>query len=107
MGVKNRVATVFVTPSVATRLIRALKEPPRDRKKVKNVKHNGNVAFSEVLKIAREPSRSAWPRTSRASSLSASAPRSRSAAPSTASPGGAPGQDQGRPAEVPGEISPP
>jgi large subunit ribosomal protein L12e len=56
--VKNRVATVFVTPSVATRLIRALKEPPRDRKKVKNIKHNGNVAFSEVLKIARE----AWPK---------------------------------------------
>merc|ERR1712146_507153 len=53
--VKNRVATVFVTPSVATRLIRALKEPPRDRKKVKNVRHNGNVAFSEVLKIPRGP----------------------------------------------------
>ena len=52
--VKNRVATVFVTPSVAARLIRALKEPPRDRKKVKNIKHDGNVAFSEVLKIARE-----------------------------------------------------
>ena len=52
--VKNRVAVVFVTPSVATRLIRALKEPPRDRKKVKNIKHNGNVALSEVIKIARE-----------------------------------------------------
>ena len=52
--VKNRVATVFVTPSVATRVIRALKEPPRDRKKVKNIKHNGNVAFSEMVKIARE-----------------------------------------------------
>lgn len=52
--VKNRVATVFVTPSVATRIIRALKEPPRDRKKVKNIKHNGNVAFSEIVKIARE-----------------------------------------------------
>ena len=54
LKVKNRVATVFVTPSVASRLIRALKEPPRDRKKVKNIKHNGNVAFSEVLKIAKD-----------------------------------------------------
>jgi len=54
LRVKNRVATVVVTPSVASRLIRALKEPPRDRKKVKNVKHNGNIPFSEVLKIAKE-----------------------------------------------------
>eukprot|EP00796_Vickermania_ingenoplastis_P005289 gene5288-3793_t len=54
LRVKNRVATVFVTPSVASRLIRALKEPPRDRKKVKNIKHNGNITFAEVIKIAKE-----------------------------------------------------
>lgn len=54
LRVKNRVATVFVTPSVASRLIRALKEPPRDRKKVKNIKHNGSIAFSEIIKIAKE-----------------------------------------------------
>nr|CCC93188.1 unnamed protein product [Trypanosoma congolense IL3000] len=54
LRVKNRVATVIVTPSVASRLIRALKEPPRDRKKVKNIKHDGNIAFSEILKIAKE-----------------------------------------------------
>ena len=52
--VKNRVATVFVTPSVASCLIRALKEPVRDRKKVKNVKHNGNVTLNEVIKIAKD-----------------------------------------------------
>ena len=52
--VKNRVATVHVTPSAASMLIRALKEPPRDRKKVKNIKHSGSVGFQEVLKIARE-----------------------------------------------------
>ncbi|KAG5477879.1 hypothetical protein LSCM1_05181 [Leishmania martiniquensis] len=54
LRVKNRVATVMVTPSVASRLIRALKEPPRDRKKVKNIKHSGNIAFSEIIKIAKE-----------------------------------------------------
>lgn len=54
LKVKNRVATVEVTPSVASRLIRALKEPARDRKKVKNIKHSGNLPFSEVLKIAKE-----------------------------------------------------
>ena len=54
LKVKNRVATVVVTPSVASRLIRALKEPPRDRKKVKNIKHSGNIAMAEVIKIAKE-----------------------------------------------------
>ncbi|KAK7197169.1 60S ribosomal protein L12 [Novymonas esmeraldas] len=54
LRVKNRVATVSVTPSVASRLIRALKEPPRDRKKVKNIKHSGNIAFAEIIKIAKE-----------------------------------------------------
>ncbi|EPY34233.1 large subunit ribosomal protein L12e [Strigomonas culicis] len=54
LRVKNRVATVIVTPSAASRLIRALKEPARDRKKVKNIKHDGSIAFSEVLKIAEE-----------------------------------------------------
>jgi large subunit ribosomal protein L12e len=52
--VKNRVATVFVQPSVATRVIKALKEPPRDRKKVKNIKHSGNVTFQEIVKIAKD-----------------------------------------------------
>eukprot|EP00754_Rhynchopus_humris_P050854 Rhum_TRINITY_DN9195_c0_g2::Rhum_TRINITY_DN9195_c0_g2_i1::g.32040::m.32040/K02870/RP-L12e, RPL12; large subunit ribosomal protein L12e len=53
LTVKNRQATVSVVPSASSLLIRALKEPPRDRKKVKNIKHNGNVPFDEVLRIAR------------------------------------------------------
>lgn len=52
--VKNRVARVEVAPSVASMLIRALKEPARDRKKVKNVKHNGNITMKEVQKIAKD-----------------------------------------------------
>ena len=52
--VKNRVAKVEVTPSAASMIIRALKEPPRDRKKTKNIKHNGNINFQEIIKIARD-----------------------------------------------------
>ena len=52
--VKNRVATVHLQPSVATRVIKALKEPPRDRKKVKNIKHSGNVTLQEIIKIAKD-----------------------------------------------------
>jgi len=53
LTIQNRVAQVEVVPSAAALLIRALKEPPRDRKKVKHVKHNGDIPFSEVLNIAR------------------------------------------------------
>ena len=33
--------------------MRELKEPPRDRKKVKNVKHSGNITLEAVIGIAR------------------------------------------------------
>lgn len=38
LRIQNRVATISVVPSAASLIIRALKEPPRDRKKVKNSK---------------------------------------------------------------------
>merc|ERR1712213_215762 len=51
--VQNRQAKVEVCPSAAALTIKALKEPPRDRKKVKHVKHSGNITFDEVINIAR------------------------------------------------------
>jgi len=51
--VQNRQAKVEVCPSAASMIIRALKEPPRDRKKVKHVKHNGNITLDDIIKIAR------------------------------------------------------
>ncbi|CAL4125558.1 unnamed protein product [Meganyctiphanes norvegica] len=52
--IQNRQARVEVVPSAASLIIKALKEPPRDRKKVKHVKHNGNIAFDVMLDIARK-----------------------------------------------------
>lgn len=49
----NRVATIELCPGVATLVIKALKEPPRDRKKVKNIKHSGNLPLSEIVRIAK------------------------------------------------------
>lgn len=40
-------------PTAASLVIKALKEPARDRKKVKNVKHNGNISLDDVIQIAR------------------------------------------------------
>lgn len=51
--VQNRQAKVEVVPSAAALVIKALKEPPRDRKKVKNIKHSGNISLDQVYEIAR------------------------------------------------------
>lgn len=75
LTVQNRVAKIDVIPSASSLVIKALKEPPRDRKKQKNsafflnllilknaehsflpifsVKHDGNVSLDEIYKIAR------------------------------------------------------
>lgn len=42
-----------VVPSASSLIIKALKEPPRDRKKVKNIKHNGNISIDQVIDIAK------------------------------------------------------
>jgi large subunit ribosomal protein L12e len=53
LTVQNRQATVAVVPSAAALIIKALKEPHRDRKKVKNVKHNGNITMDDIYHAAR------------------------------------------------------
>merc|ERR1712025_413302 len=53
LTIQNRQAKVSVVPSASSLIIKALKEPPRDRKKVKHVKHTGNIAFDEIIGIAR------------------------------------------------------
>ncbi|ORY40360.1 hypothetical protein BCR33DRAFT_719362 [Rhizoclosmatium globosum] len=52
--VQNRQAAIEVVPSASSLVIRALKEPPRDRKKEKNIKHSGNVSLNDILEIARK-----------------------------------------------------
>ena len=76
LTIQNRQAQVAVVPSASSLVIRALKgtftclvpsiqtlifgilclrhtEPPRDRKKEKNIKHSGNIALDEIYEIAR------------------------------------------------------
>jgi len=54
LTIKNRVATVEVIPSASSLIIKALHEPVRDKKKEKNIKHNGNIPWEELVAIARE-----------------------------------------------------
>jgi len=53
LTIQNRQAAVSVVPSASSLVIKALKEPPRDRKKEKNIKHSGNITLDEVIEIAR------------------------------------------------------
>jgi len=40
-------------PTASAMIMKELKEPPRDRKKVKNIKHSGNVTLDAIIAIAR------------------------------------------------------
>lgn len=54
LAIKDRKATVEVIPSTATLILKALREPPRDRKKVKNIVHHGSVMMTDIVEIARK-----------------------------------------------------
>ena len=52
--VQNRQATVSIMPTAAPLILKALKEPPRDRKKTKNVVHNGKLNMEQIFAIAKD-----------------------------------------------------
>jgi large subunit ribosomal protein L12e len=54
LTVANRIATVELQPSTACLIIKSLKEPARDRKKEKNIKHHGNLTMDQILDVARK-----------------------------------------------------
>lgn len=50
LTIQNRQAKVELIPSASSLVMRALKEPPRDRKKgPKNVKHDGNLTIDQGM----------------------------------------------------------
>merc|ERR1712080_67182 len=52
LTIENRQAAVSVVPSASSLVIKALKEPPRDRKKEKNIKHTKSIPLEgTVLEI--------------------------------------------------------
>lgn len=54
LTIQNRQATAEVVPSASALLVKCLREPVRDRKKVKNIKHDGNITLDEVFDVARK-----------------------------------------------------
>lgn len=53
LTIQNRQAAVTFVPTASSLIIKALKEPVRDRKKVKNIKHNGNLTLADILEVAK------------------------------------------------------
>jgi len=54
LTIQNRQAKIDVVPSAASLIIKELKEPPRDRKKQKNIKHAGNLSLDQIVNVARQ-----------------------------------------------------
>ncbi len=52
LTIQNRQAAVSVVPSASSLVIKALKEPPRDRKKEKNIAHSGNIPLDEIYNVS-------------------------------------------------------
>eukprot|EP00915_Cephaloidophora_sp_WS-2016_P008046 GHVH01011129.1.p1 GENE.GHVH01011129.1~~GHVH01011129.1.p1 ORF type:complete len:169 (+),score=34.72 GHVH01011129.1:91-597(+) len=54
LTVQNRQCQVSVVPTASALIMKALNEPPRDRKKVKNILHDGNISLDVVKGIATQ-----------------------------------------------------
>ena len=52
--VQNKQCEVRVMDTAGPLILKALKEPPRDRKKTKNVLHNGKINMDQVIEIAKK-----------------------------------------------------
>lgn len=52
--VQNKQCEVRVLDTAGPLILKALKEPPRDRKKTKNVVHNGKITMDTVIEIAKK-----------------------------------------------------
>jgi len=52
--VQNKQCEVRVIDTAGPLILKALKEPPRDRKKTKNVEHTGKVTMDQIIEIAKK-----------------------------------------------------
>merc|ERR1712051_859961 len=54
LTIQNRAAKVDVEPNATSLVIKELKEPMRDRKKTKHIKHSGNLTKDQLFAIVRQ-----------------------------------------------------
>ena len=51
--VQNKQCEIRIVDTASVLILKALKTPPRDRKKVKNVTHTGKITMDQVCEIAK------------------------------------------------------
>merc|ERR1712060_970890 len=54
LTIQDRAAKVDVEPNATSLVIKELKEPLRDRKKTKNIKHSGNLTKEQLFSVVRQ-----------------------------------------------------
>merc|ERR1712238_630501 len=54
LTIQNRQAKVDIEPNATSLVIKQLKEPLRDRKKTKNIKHSGNLTKEQLFDVCRQ-----------------------------------------------------
>ena len=54
LTIQNRAAKVDVEPNATSLVIKELKEPKRDRKKTKHIKHSGNLTKAQLFSVVRQ-----------------------------------------------------
>ncbi|KAI5191446.1 large subunit ribosomal protein L12e [Nematocida minor] len=54
LAIQGRQMEITAEPGTAALILKELKEPPRNRKKEKNVQHNGSLALQAVIEIAKK-----------------------------------------------------
>lgn len=50
--VNRKIESVDIVPSASSLIIKALKEPPRNRKTEKNIVHDGSISIDQLIEIA-------------------------------------------------------
>eukprot|EP00178_Gracilaria_changii_P028104 TRINITY_DN9589_c1_g1_i1.p2 TRINITY_DN9589_c1_g1~~TRINITY_DN9589_c1_g1_i1.p2 ORF type:complete len:165 (-),score=35.35 TRINITY_DN9589_c1_g1_i1:30-524(-) len=52
--IENRQPRAELVNSSTALILKALNEPPRDRKKVKNIRHDGNLSLKDIIDVAQK-----------------------------------------------------
>lgn len=63
LTIQGRQMDITAEPGTSALILKELKEPPRNRKKEKNVQHNGSLPLSAVVEIAKKQRSKSYAKT--------------------------------------------
>ncbi|EHY65132.1 large subunit ribosomal protein L12e [Nematocida ausubeli] len=63
LTIQGRQMDITAEPGTSALILKELKEPPRNRKKEKNIQHNGSLSLDAVVQIAKKQRSKSYART--------------------------------------------